>query len=169
MTQVTKTSKEKKDYSMAVSNNLRKLMKERNIGCKELSMAIKLPYSTINQIIIGGRISSPSIGTILPLAQYFKTSIEQLMDEELFIKTIDKYSENQFIKKTQEHALSPILFELSAKLSATILSKCSVLVSSQLAFSYTQELYYYSLHRGLKKPDEGFADWYYENNIAGLL
>ena len=168
MAELNQIINEKKDYSTILSKNLKQLLKEKKIGCKELSMAINMPYSTLNQLIIGGRILAPSIASILPIAQYFQTSIEQLVDEELFVREKDRYSENKFMKKSQEYKLSPKLFELSASLASKILSKCSVAISSNLAFNYTQEIYYYSLHRGLKKPDEGFADWYYENNISGL-
>ena len=158
----------RKDYSATIGKNLKKLLQDRNLGCKELAMAIDMPYPTLIQLVHGNKIYAPSVSTMLPIAHFFEISIEQLMDAELFSKDISNTANNQFIQKQQKLALNPELFTSCSALATKVLSSAKSIVSAQLAFAFTQEIYYYASSKKMKTPDEGFANWYFETNIVGL-
>lgn len=73
-----------------LSHNLSYLMKKDKLSCNDVSKSTKIPIATI-QKIRSGDIANPTIETLVPISEYFKISIDNL------IKT--KYSDENLLYK----------------------------------------------------------------------
>lgn len=60
-----------------IRDRLKILMQDKNIRVKELSKAVSIPPPTLYGLL-SGEAADPRISSLLPLAKYFKVSIEQL-------------------------------------------------------------------------------------------
>jgi transcriptional regulator with XRE-family HTH domain len=65
-----------------LSNNLIALMEARQVGGAQLARAINIPLSTIKNIRKGTNVN-PTIETLIPLANYFDVSIEDIISTDL--------------------------------------------------------------------------------------
>lgn len=63
-------------HGFDIGGNLRKLMTEHNINASQLGMVLNLSAATIKKIRKGG---NPTIGSLQPIADYFKITISQLI------------------------------------------------------------------------------------------
>jgi transcriptional regulator with XRE-family HTH domain len=66
-----------------LSDNLNILMAKARLSSSELARQIGVPATTIKRIRTNEQ-SNPTIATLLPIAQYFSISINQLIGNELF-------------------------------------------------------------------------------------
>lgn len=63
-------------HGFDIGGNLRKLMLEHNINASQLGAVLNLSAATIKKIRKGG---NPTIGSLQPIADYFKITISQLI------------------------------------------------------------------------------------------
>jgi transcriptional regulator with XRE-family HTH domain len=64
--------------SYGLSNNLKYLLKKKNLSITDLSRETGIPQPTITQLILGQSIS-PRITTLIPIATFFNITIDELI------------------------------------------------------------------------------------------
>lgn len=79
-----------KPQAEQLSVNLKRLLKERHISENELAQALNIPVMTVRRIV-SGETTDPRISTLKLFADYFETSLDQLIHSS---KAIQKLSQN---------------------------------------------------------------------------
>lgn len=107
-----------------LKSNLNFLLSEKKMTTKDLSLATKIPVSTINKFRSGEK-SNPTVASLFPIARYFKLTLNQLLgsefksDEITTIKTMNKFplyfweDVSQLIK-VHSNSISPREFSYTA-------------------------------------------------------
>lgn len=141
---------------------LRKLADYVNISDMQLAKEIGIPYTTLYQLLQAENIS-PRAETLLPIARYFKVSIEQLLGESpLKLCPSDQIRED--LKKAKKWD-----FELYSKclaISYTYFKQNKAEPSTDQALSIIKEIYMYTLNKNLKEPDDTFVDWFISHSLS---
>ena len=88
--------------SINISNFLKQKMREGNINRKELSLKTNLSYNSIRNLEQGNK-QNPSVETILKVADYFNTSIDEVVtNKKTNVIPIIKVSAQEAILKLKE-------------------------------------------------------------------
>lgn len=74
-----------------LSENLRRLLFEKNMKAVDLAREIHIPQPTIHRLITG-KSTRPYISSLQPIADFFSISVEQLLGQEPLFETIEPHS-----------------------------------------------------------------------------
>lgn len=116
-----------------ISATLRKLMFNKNMKVIDLARAAKIPQPTLQRIVSGG-CTRPHMSSLMPLADFFSITIDQLLGHEpiAWLDNVHQHLENMGIRQV------PMLDWHAAANSSTILAEKqakppNILTESQLS------------------------------------
>lgn len=69
-------------HPLKVSDILRRLLFEKNMKVVELARATSVPQQTLQRIATGGCSRQPQMSSLVPVAEYFSISVDQLIGKE---------------------------------------------------------------------------------------
>lgn len=103
------TAKKMNEQKTRFSNNLAKLLINHQLSCGQLANKLNIPVMTIRRLL-SGETSDPRISTLTLLANYFKISLDALINED--INTNDSFLKNAksyLVPKLQWDTLSTFI------------------------------------------------------------
>jgi transcriptional regulator with XRE-family HTH domain len=144
---------------------LRKLISDAGLTDIQLSRALGMPNTTLGQLLNSSTVS-PRVETLLPIARYFKISIEQLIGEKPLTASSDTTHENKLPAANREFKeWNSILYIKCVEAVSKCLKKQKLVAHAEQVIQIANEVYFYSLKRSLSEIDITFIEWFIEHYL----
>lgn len=142
---------------------LRKLMHDANLSEIQLARTLKMPVTTLNQLLNSETVS-PRVETLLPIARYFNIHIEQLIGVEP-IESNKLLKKKNIINDKRQHEWKPEVYVKCIELACNTFNQKKYALSAEQALEITKEIYFYALHRGTNEVDSAFVEWFVAHTL----
>lgn len=143
---------------------LTKLIDSTGMELADFCRKINVGYSTVYSMMNGVN-NSPRVFTLLPIAQFFDISLEQLIGVEELNK--ERKTKSVQIETNKKNTVwDSKLFNQSAGLASKVLTKRDGKIGIDQYLEIVKEVYMYTVTKKLSKPDANFTEWFCKHHLG---